>query len=333
MSNVVQVTIQMKLLLSQRLLATIAFLIHGSVVVSYFLPNFFLSSTRGKGFELKLGKHEKVQKSQAYGPHGEDFLWESLRRDAAKEAAQEPILASFLHASVLSQPTLERSLAFHLSNLLASPAMISTQLQALFLEASENSSSFRDSLRLDILAVKTRDPAVKSYTDIFLYFKGFHALQTHRVAHWLWKNNRQTLALFLHSRANAVFQIDIHPGARLGTGILIDHGTGVVIGETAIVGDNVSMLHKVTLGGTGLKTGRRHPTIGDGVLLGAGSTLLGPIKVGHGANIGASSMVIGDVPDSAVAVGVPAKIILRKSNESSFSPALTMETNALYFDI
>lgn len=212
MSNVVQVTIQMKLLLSQRLLATIAFLIHGSVVVSYFLPNFFLSSTRGKGFELKLGKHEKVQKSQAYGPHGEDFLWESLRRDAAKgkntlifalfkhfhdagciEAAQEPILASFLHASVLSQPTLERSLAFHLSNLLASPAMISTQLQALFLEASENSSSFRDSLRLDILAVKTRDPAVKSYTDIFLYFKGFHALQTHRVAHWLWKNNRQTL--------------------------------------------------------------------------------------------------------------------------------------------
>lgn len=141
------------------------------------------------------------------------------------------------------------------------------------------------------------------------------------------------LALFLHSRANAVFQIDIHPGARLGTGILIDHGTGVVIGETAIVGDNVSMLHKVTLGGTGLKTGRRHPTIGDGVLLGAGSTLLGPIKVGHGANIGASSMVIGDVPNSAVAVGVPAKIILRKSNESSFSPALTMETNALYFDI
>ena len=227
--------------------------------------------------------------------------------------------------------------------------MISTQLQALFMEALENSQEFRESLRMDIMAVLTRDPAVKSYTDVLLYFKGFHALQTHRVAHWLWINKRKTLALFLHSRANSVFQIDIHPGAKLGTGILIDHGTGVVIGETAIVGDNVSMLHKVTLGifpfpfhrssfynnslgGAGRRNINRHPVIGNGVLLGAGATLLGPIKVGDGANIGASSMVVGDVPSRGVAVGVPAKIILRRT-ESAYSPALTMDTNMLFFEI
>jgi hypothetical protein len=161
-------------------------------------------------FRLRMTENTatNLDKSVIFGENGEDFVWNSLRSDASKEAAEEPLLASFMHASVLSQPSLERSLAFHLANLLSSPAMISTQLQALFLEGLDNSESFRDSLRYDILAVLTRDPAVKSYTDVLLYFKGFHALQTHRVAHWLWTNGRKTLgkisAAFFH-----VFQLFI----------------------------------------------------------------------------------------------------------------------------
>ena len=181
--------------------------------------------------------------------------------------------------------------------------MISTQIQALFLEAFENSVAFRHSIRCDILAVMERDPAVKTAPDVSLYCKGFQALQAHRVSHWLWKSGRPTLALFLHSRANTVFQIDIHPGAQLGDGVFIDHGTGVVIGETAVVGDNVSMLHKVTLGGSGNKDVQRHPIVGNGVLLGAGATLLGNIRIGDGAHIGACSMVLEDIPAYIVAVG------------------------------
>ncbi|KAJ1431473.1 serine O-acetyltransferase [Ochromonadaceae sp. CCMP2298] len=269
-----------------------------------------------------------------FGPNGEDLVWEALRSDAKEEASKEPLLASFMHASILSHKSLERCLAYHMANLLNSPAMISTQIQALFLEAFEGSDEFRQSLRLDILAVMIRDPAIKSYTDVILYFKGFQALQTHRVSHWLWHKGRITLALFLQSRSNTVFHIDIHPGATLGNGLLIDHGTGVVIGETARVGDNVSMLHKVTLGGSGNKDVIRHPQVGDCVLLGAGATLLGPITVGNGAHIGACSMVLEDVPSYSVAVGVPAKIISRNLPVGAqYSPALTMETNMFFFDI
>lgn len=251
-----------------------------------------------------------------------------------------------MHGSILSHSSLERSIAFHMANLLSSPAMLSTQIQALFLEALESSPNIRLALRLDILAVMLRDPAVKSYTDVILYFKGFHALQTYRVAHWLWSTGRTTLALFIHSRANTVFHVDIHPAAKLGNGLLIDHGTGVVIGETAVVGDNVSMLHKVTLGGAGNKSGNRHPIVGNCVLLGAGATLLGPVRIGNGANIGACSMVTEDVPAGMIAVGVPARVIRPKisseSNEmkeettestSTYSPALTMDTTMLFFDI
>jgi len=275
-----------------------------------------------------------IDPESTFGPNGEDLVWEALRQDAVAEAAREPLLASFMHASILSHSSLERCLAYHMANLLNSPAMISTQIQALFLEAFEDSDEFRQSLRLDILAVMTRDPAIKSYTDVLLYFKGFQALQSHRVAHWLFRSGRTTLALFLQSRSNTVFHIDIHPGATLGDGLMIDHGTGVVIGETARVGNNVSMLHKVTLGGAGNKDVIRHPQVGDCVLLGAGATLLGPITVGNGAHIGACSMVLEDVPSYSVAVGVPARIISRNLPEGAqYSPALTMETNMFFFDI
>lgn len=244
-----------------------------------------------KGSPTSLYSRCGVAADSIYGPLGEDVIWDNMRRDAAIEASREPLLASFMHATILSHSSLEKSLAFHMANQLSSPAMISTQIQALFLEALEKSSTFRNSLRMDILAVMDRDPAVRTSPDVLLYFKGFQALQTHRVAHWLWTTGRSTLALFLHSRANTVFQIDIHPGAKLGNGVFIDHGTGVVIGETAVVGDNVSMLHKVTLGGSGREQVNRHPQIGNCVLLGAGATLLGNIKVGDGAHIGACSMV------------------------------------------
>jgi len=278
-----------------------------------------------------------VSEDSIYGAQGQDVVWDNMRRDAQFEASREPLLASFMHATILSHTSLERSLAFHIANLLSSPAMISTQIQALILDAFEDNPQFKVSLRMDILAVMDRDPAVRTSPDVILYFKGFQALQTHRVAHWLWKTGRSTLALFLHSRANTVFSIDIHPGAKLGNGVFIDHGTGVVIGETAVVGDNVSMLHKVTLGGTGTQNIQRHPTIGNCVLLGAGATLLGNIKVGDGAQIGACSMVLEDVPAFSVAVGVPAKVISRRSNvKLNESPALTMDQTGgtmLFFDI
>jgi len=273
-----------------------------------------------------------VDPSTLFGPQGEDLVWEAMRRDAALEASKEPLLASFMHGSILSHASLETSLAFHLANLLSSPAMLSTQVQALFLAATEKSPSFRTSLRMDIRAVMERDPAVKTSPDVLLYFKGFQALQTYRVAHWLWATGRPTLALYLSSRVNNVFQIDIHPAAEIGNGVFIDHGTGVVIGETAIIGDNVSMLHKVTLGGSGIKKNtRRHPSVGNGCLLGAGATILGPISIGEGTSVGACSMVLEDLPANCVAVGVPAKVIsIRKGAvETQESPARTMQTNII----
>lgn len=238
-----------------------------------------------------------------------DTVWWVMRCEAIKEAQREPLLVSFLYSTILNHESLESALAFHLANLLSSPAMISTQVMSLCLEALQSSQEFRQSLRSDILAVRDRDPACTCLPDVFLYFKGFHALQTYRVAHYLWKSGRTMLAHHLQSQMSQVFQVDIHPNATLGHGIMLDHGTGIVIGGTAVVGHNCSILHHVTLGGTG-KTGvDRHPKIGDGVLLGAGASILGNIRVGDGCQIGAGTLVIQDLPSHCVVVGVPAKII------------------------
>lgn len=160
-------------------------------------------------------------------------------------------------------------------------------------------------------SVIDRDPACEKYTQCILYFKGFQAVQSQRIAHWLWKKGRKALALALQSRISEVFHVDIHPAAVLGRGIFVDHATGVVIGETAVIRDNVSMLHHVTLGGSGTGKGQRHPTIGHGVLLGAGVTILGPVSIGCGTKIGAGAVVVQDLPTHCVAVGVPAKVIKR----------------------
>ena len=238
-----------------------------------------------------------------------DAVWELLRYEAYIEAQREPLLVSFLHSTILNHKSLESALAFHLANRLSSPAMISTQIQSLILEALANSPEFRKSLRADVMAVRDRDPACTCLPDAFLYFKGFHALQTHRVAHYMYKHGRQVLAHYLQSQVSQNFQIDIHPNATLGSGIMLDHGTGIVIGETATVGHNCSILHHVTLGGSGKKGVDRHPKVGNGVLLGAGASVLGNVRIGDGCQVGAGTLVISDLPAHSVAVGVPAKII------------------------
>jgi len=261
-------------------------------------------------FDLSAMEIPKEIDQYHYDPENSiDTTWQVMRYEAKQEAQREPLLVSFLYSSIINHPSLESALAFHLANLLSSPAMISTQVMSLCLEALYSSQDFRISLRKDILAVRDRDPACTCLPDVFLYFKGFHALQTYRVAHYLWKSGRQMLALHFQSQMSQVFQVDIHPNATLGNGIMLDHGTGIVIGETAVVGHNCSILHHVTLGGSGKAGVDRHPKIGDGVLLGAGASVLGNVRVGDGCQIGAGTLLLQDLPPHCVAVGVPAKII------------------------
>jgi serine O-acetyltransferase len=239
-----------------------------------------------------------------------DVVWDLMRWEAYQEAQREPLLVSFFYSSILNHDTLESSLSFLLANKLASPAMISTQVQSLVAEALRNDPSVGRAIRADIMAVRDRDPACTCLPDVFLYFKGFQALQTYRVAHILWeKKKKKVLAHYLQSQMSQSFQIDIHPNATLGSGIMLDHGTGIVIGETARIGHNCSILHHVTLGGSGKKGVDRHPKVGEGVLLGAGASILGNVKIGDGCQVGAGTLVITDLPAHSVAVGVPAKII------------------------
>lgn len=245
-----------------------------------------------------------------YDPQtSKDVIWDLMKWEAYQEAQREPLLVSFLYSSILNHRTLESSLAFLLANKLSSAAMISTQIQSLILDALDQDRSIGRAVRADIMAVRDRDPACTCLPDVFLYFKGFHALQTYRVAHTVWKSDRHVLAHYLQSQMSQTFQIDIHPNATLGSGIMLDHGTGIVIGETSQLGHNCSILHHVTLGGSGKKGVDRHPKVGDGVLLGAGTTILGNIRVGDGCQVGAGGLVITDLPPHSVAVGVPVKII------------------------
>jgi len=239
-----------------------------------------------------------------------DVVWDLMRWEAYQEAQREPLLVSFLYSSILNHDSLESSLAFLLANKMSSPAMISTQVQSLVKEALHLQPSVGRAIRADIMAVRDRDPACTCLPDVFLYFKGFQALQTYRVANILWaKKGKTVLAHYLQSQMSQTFQIDIHPNATLGSGIMLDHGTGIVIGETARVGHNCSILHHVTLGGSGKKGVDRHPKIGQGVLLGAGASVIGNINIGEGCQIGAGTLVISDLRAHSVAVGVPAKII------------------------
>lgn len=252
----------------------------------------------------------------------QDPVWTRIRNEAKQQADKEHILASFIHATILNHTSLEGALSFHLANKLDSPNASSLLLREVILEAFTSDTCIPRALRADLLAVEDRDSACTELSVPFLYFKGFHALQTHRVTHWLWEQGRESLALFFQNRMSAEFGVDIHPAAQLGYGIMLDHATGLVIGETAVVGNNVSILQSVTLGGTGKDEGDRHPKICDGVLISAGATILGNICVGEGAKVGAGSVVLEAVPPHTTVAGVPAKIVGRPSTEQ---PAMEMD--------
>jgi serine O-acetyltransferase len=226
---------------------------------------------------------------------------------------REPFLASFLYSTVLAHGSLQACVASFLAEKLSCPVLPATQLFQSFTAAYAADASLVAACHADLQAVVDRDPACRNYIQCVLFFKGFQALQAHRLAHHLWTRDRKPLALGLQSRVSERMQVDIHPGAVIGPGLMLDHATGVVIGETAVVGTNCSFLHKVTLGGTGVTAGDRHPKIGDGVLIGAGVSVLGPVRVGNGVKIGAGSVLLQDVPDRCTAVGVPARVIARPS--------------------
>lgn len=250
-----------------------------------------------------------------------DALWATIRAETELDAAGEPVLASFLHATILNHHSLEDALSFHLAHKLDSATASALLVREVIEQALAGDPQIGAAIRCDIQAIKERDSACHSYATPFLYFKGFHALQSYRVAHWLWRQGRQSLALFFQNRISCEFGVDIHPAARIGRGIMLDHATGVVIGETAVVGDNVSIMQSVTLGGTGKEDGDRHPKVGNGVLLSAGAKVLGNIRIGDGAQVGAGSVVLKDVPNHAVVAGVPAVIVGRASSDA---PALEM---------
>ena len=252
----------------------------------------------------------------------EDIVWNRIRAEAKLQADGEPILASFLHATILNHSTLEQALSFHLANKLDSPTASSLLLREVILEAFTSDTCIPKALRADLLAVEERDSACNELSIPFLYFKGFHALETHRVTHWLWQQGRESLALFFQNRMSLEFGVDIHPAASMGYGIMLDHATGLVIGATAVVGNNVSILQSVTLGGTGKDEGDRHPKIGDGVLISAGAKILGNICVGEGAKVGAGSVVLEAVPAHTTVAGVPAKVVGRPASDQ---PALEMQ--------
>lgn len=251
-----------------------------------------------------------------------DPLWQAIRAETEREATREPVLASFLHATILNHDTLEAALSFHLAHKLDSATASALLVREVIEEALRSDLAIGQAIRCDIRAVRERDSACPGYSVPFLYFKGFHALQAYRVAHWLWRQGRRSLALFFQNRISAEFGVDIHPAARIGQGIMLDHATGVVIGETAVVGDNVSIMQGVTLGGTGKEHGDRHPKVGNGVLLSAGAIVLGNIRVGDGAQVAAGSVVLKDVEPHTIVAGVPARVVGRPTCPQ---PALEMD--------
>ncbi|KAK6149644.1 hypothetical protein DH2020_017169 [Rehmannia glutinosa] len=241
--------------------------------------------------------------------HNEDHIWLKIRQEAEIDAIQEPILSEFYNSAILSHTSLESALANHLAIKLSNAILSRDALFSVFFKELIEDGEIQRAIRDDLKAVKERDPACLSYVNCFLNFKGFLACQAHRLAHKFWAQGRTVLALLVQNRVSEVFAVDIHPGAKIGRGIVFDHATGIVIGETAVIGNNVTILHNVTLGGTGKVGGDRHPKIGDGVVIGAGAKVLGNIRVGEDAKIGAGSVVLKEVPARATAVGNPARVV------------------------
>ncbi|NNL71731.1 MAG: serine O-acetyltransferase [Silicimonas sp.] len=255
-------------------------------------------------------------------PRALDPVWDRIQDDASTAIANEPLLGGLVHTNVLHHPSLESALAYRIATKLASEDLPAQILREIADQAYAEDSTLGDSGRADLVAVYERDPACHSLLQPLLFFKGFQAIQAYRVGHWLWLHNRTDLAYLIQARVSEVFGIDIHPNARIGKGLMIDHAHSIVIGETAVVGDNVSMLHSVTLGGTGKEDDDRHPKIGNGVLIGAGAKVLGNIKVGNCSRIAAGSVVLEEVPPCKTVAGVPARIV---GEAGCDQPALTMD--------
>ncbi len=261
--------------------------------------------------ELELSKESMV-----------DPVWAAMRTDAERWVFEESALASWLNTAILDQNAFQDSLAFLLSEKLGGPELSALSLYQVIHEIVNQTNWIVDAARDDLSATYERDPACTSYLEPFIFFKGYQALQAYRISHCLWNKDRKILAKYIQGRVSEVFQVDIHPAAKIGKGIMIDHATGVVIGETAVVGDNVSLLHGVTLGGTGKDRGNRHPKIGEGTMIGAGAAILGNITVGVCCRIGAGSVVLKNIADNTTVAGVPAK----ESGETSYDqPAILMD--------
>lgn len=238
-----------------------------------------------------------------------DPVWDAIVAGAEEVVAGEPALTNLIYANVLNHSSFESALVHRLAARLDHADVSADLIRQAFHDALEIRPEIAMESRADLIATFERDPACHKSVDAFLHFKGFHAIQTHRFAHALWKAGRRDFALYLQSRSSQVFQVDINPAARIGKGIMLDHATGFVVGETATIGDNVSILQGVTLGGTGKADEDRHPKIGNGVLIGASAVILGNIKVGDCARVGAGSVVVKEVPPHVTVVGVPAKVI------------------------
>jgi serine O-acetyltransferase len=251
-------------------------------------------------------------------------LWQQLKDEAERVVQAEPLLASYVFACVLNHKDLASALSFILANKLSDDVMPVVTVRELFDDAFAAAPEIIENASCDIRAVYERDAAISGYLPVILYLKGFQAIQVHRLAHYLWTHDRQELALFIQSRNSEFFGVDIHPGCKIGKGIMFDHATGIVIGETSVIEDNVSILQQVTLGGTGNEQGDRHPKIRSGVLISAGAKVLGNIEIGEGAKIGAGSVVLNDVLAHTTVVGVPAKAVGKPGSES---PSETMDQN------
>ena len=238
-----------------------------------------------------------------------DPVWARICDEGRDLVAQEPLMGSMVHAGILHHGTLEKAISFRLALKLSSHEMSESILRDVIDEAFAADEALGAAVRADILAVYERDPACHRLIQPVLFFKGFQAIQAYRIGNWLWRNGRKDMAYFFQMRISEIFGVDIHPKARIGTGLMIDHAHSIVIGETAVVGDNVSMLHSVTLGGTGKEDDDRHPKIGNGVLIGAGAKILGNITIGNCSRVAAGSVVLEDIPPCKTVAGVPAKIV------------------------
>ena len=251
-----------------------------------------------------------------------DQIWRALQAEAKTEVIREPLLSSFYHATIISRKTMRGALSYLLAEKLADDVVPAVAMREIFELAYENEQSLINYACADLLAVYTRDAAVNDYCTVLLYLKGFHALQSYRVANHMWKAGRKALAQYIQSRISSVLQVDIHPAATIGQSVMFDHATGIVVGETCVIEDEVSILQSVTLGGTGKESGDRHPKIRAGVLIGAGAKILGNIEVGKCAKVGAGSVVLESVAPHTTVAGVPAKLVACPLSER---PALDMD--------